>query len=190
MSSNCDQETVPTPPAAKRRKISNSDGETNSVSHENHSGDQTSRSDENMDGQMQIDEGLYSRQLYVLGHEAMKKMATSNILISGLKGLGVEIAKNVVLGGVKSVTLHDSGNVEMSDLSSQFFLQAEDIGKNRAEVSLSRISELNSYVNMSVFTAQLTEEFLGKFQVIVLTQSPLEEQLGLETFVMQEELSL
>jgi len=29
------------------------------------------------------------------------------------------VAKNVVLGGVKSVTLHDSGNVEMSDLSSQ-----------------------------------------------------------------------
>lgn len=182
MSSNCDQETVPTPPAAKRRKISNSDGETNSVSHENHSGDQTSRSDENMDGQMQIDEGLYSRQLYVLGHEAMKKMATSNILISGLKGLGVEIAKNVVLGGVKSVTLHDSGNVEMSDLSSQFFLQAEDIGKNRAEVPLSRISELNSYVNMSVFTEQLTEEFLGKFQVIVLTQSPLKEQLWVGDF--------
>ena len=47
----------------------------------------------------------------------------------------------------------------------KFFLQAEDIGKNRAEVSLSRISELNSYVNMSVFTEQLTEEFLGKFQV-------------------------
>ena len=47
----------------------------------------------------------------------------------------------------------------------KFFLQDEDIGKNRAEVSLSRISELNSYVNMSVFTAQLTEEFLGKFQV-------------------------
>lgn len=75
MSSNCDQETVPTPPAAKRRKISNSDGETNSVSHENHLGKQASMSDGNgnMDGQMQIDEGLYSRQLYVLGHEAMKK---------------------------------------------------------------------------------------------------------------------
>lgn len=47
----------------------------------------------------------------------------------------------------------------------QFFLQDEDIGKNRAEVSLSRISELNSYVNMSVHTKQLTEEFLGQFQV-------------------------
>ena len=47
----------------------------------------------------------------------------------------------------------------------QFFLQSEDIGNNRAEVSLSRISELNSYVNMSVHTKQLTEEFLGQFQV-------------------------
>ena len=30
---------------------------------------------------------------YVLGHEAMKKMGLSNVLISGLKGLGVEIGK-------------------------------------------------------------------------------------------------
>jgi ubiquitin-activating enzyme E1 len=41
----------------------------------------------------EIDEQLYSRQLYVLGHEAMKKMAESDILIVGLSGLGVEIGK-------------------------------------------------------------------------------------------------
>lgn len=46
-------------------------------------------------------------------------MALSNILISGMKGLGVEIAKNVVLSGVKSVTIHDEGTVAWSDLSSQ-----------------------------------------------------------------------
>ena len=38
-----------------------------------------------------IDESLYSRQLYVLGEEAMKKMSTSSALIVGMKGLGVEI---------------------------------------------------------------------------------------------------
>lgn len=54
-----------------------------------------------------IDESLYSRQLwvsrspfpdimltmcsYVLGHEAMKRMSSSNVLVVGLKGLGVEI---------------------------------------------------------------------------------------------------
>lgn len=66
-----------------------------------------------------IDESLYSRQLYVLGHEAMRKMAFSNVLISGMGGLGVEIAKNVILGGVKSVTIHDSALCQISDLSSQ-----------------------------------------------------------------------
>ena len=70
-------------------------------------------------GSNDIDEGLYSRQLYVLGHEAMRRMAASNILISGLKGLGVEVAKNVILGGVKTVCLHDEGQVEIGDLSSQ-----------------------------------------------------------------------
>lgn len=56
---------------------------------------------------------------YVLGHEAMKRMQNSNVLISGMKGLGVEIAKNVILGGVKSVTVHDQGVAEWRDLSSQ-----------------------------------------------------------------------
>jgi len=55
-----------------------------------------------------IDESLYSRQLYVLGHDAMRRMANSDILLSGLGGLGLEIAKNVILGGVKSITLHDT----------------------------------------------------------------------------------
>lgn len=40
---------------------------------------------------LEIDESLYSRQLYVLGHEAMRKMGSSHVLIAGMKGLGVEI---------------------------------------------------------------------------------------------------
>lgn len=39
-----------------------------------------------------IDESLYSRQLYVLGHDAMRRMASSDVLISGLGGLGVEVS--------------------------------------------------------------------------------------------------
>ncbi|CAG8656246.1 13936_t:CDS:2, partial [Dentiscutata heterogama] len=96
-----------------------------------------------------IDEGLYSRQLYVLGHDAMKKMGSSNVLIVGLKGLGVEIAKNVVLAGVKSVTLYDPEPVKISDLSSQFFLHEDDIGKPRAIVTQPRLAELNQYVPVS-----------------------------------------
>ena len=56
---------------------------------------------------------------YVLGHDAMKRMGAATVLISGMNGLGIEVAKNVVLAGVKGVTLHDNKNATMSDLSSQ-----------------------------------------------------------------------
>ncbi|XP_053328899.1 ubiquitin-like modifier-activating enzyme 1 [Spea bombifrons] len=125
----------------------------------------------------EIDEGLYSRQLYVLGHDAMKRMQNSNILISGMSGLGVEIAKNIILGGVKSVTIHDQGLTEWRDLSSQFYLREDDVGKNRAEVSLPRLAELNTYVPVSAFSGPLSDDFLSGFQVVILTNSSLEEQL-------------
>jgi ubiquitin-activating enzyme E1 len=106
--------------------------------------------DESVVGKSEIDESLYSRQLYVLGHEAMKRMSASNVLIVGLKGLGVEIAKNIALAGVKSLTLYDPAPTVISDLSSQFFLHPEDVGKPRAAVTAPRVAELNAYTPVSV----------------------------------------
>jgi len=123
-----------------------------------------------------IDESLYSRQLFVLGKEAMERMQKASILISGLKGLGIEIAKNVILSGVKSVTLHDQGCVEVSDLGSQFFLTEEDVGQNRATACFQKACELNSYVNMKQNTGELSEELIKEHSVVVLTTSSLEEQ--------------
>jgi ubiquitin-activating enzyme E1 len=104
-------------------------------------------------GNADIDESLYSRQLYVLGHEAMKRMSASNVLVVGLKGLGVEIAKNIALAGVKSLALYDPEPAVMSDLSSQFFLHAEDVGKPRDIVTAPRVAELNAYSPVSVHNA-------------------------------------
>ncbi|KAF9008754.1 ubiquitin activating enzyme [Cyathus striatus] len=128
-----------------------------------------------------IDEGLYSRQLYVLGHEAMKRMAASNVLIVGLQGLGVEIAKNIILAGVKSVTVYDPEPVSIQDLSSQFFLRHEDIGKSRAEAALPRLSELNAYVPVRNLGGKAGEEInadlIKGFQVVVLCGVSFEKQL-------------
>ena len=127
----------------------------------------------------QIDEGLYSRQLYVLGHDAMKRMAVSNVLVVGMRGLGVEIAKNICLAGVKSVTIHDPAPVTVADLSTQFFLRPEDVGgsRSRAQETAPRLAELNSYVPVRVLEEELTKDVLARFQVIVLTDAPLSKQL-------------
>ncbi|XP_039403623.1 ubiquitin-like modifier-activating enzyme 7 isoform X4 [Mauremys reevesii] len=107
----------------------------------------------------------------------MRRLAKTAVLVSGMKGLGVEIAKNIILAGVKSVTVHDPGNTQWSDLSSQFFLSESDVGRNRAVASQQRLAELNSYVPVTAYTRELSESFLAAFQVVVLSNSPLEEQL-------------
>ena len=44
-----------------------------------------------------IDEDLHSRQLAVYGRETMRRLFASNVLVSGLQGLGAEIGINIAL---------------------------------------------------------------------------------------------
>uniref|UniRef100_T1IJL7 E1 ubiquitin-activating enzyme n=1 Tax=Strigamia maritima TaxID=126957 RepID=T1IJL7_STRMM len=138
----------------------------------------------------EIDEGLYSRQLYVLGHDAMRRMATSDVLISGMKGLGVEIAKNVILSGVKSVTVHDTQACALTDLSSQFYLHESDVGSNRAEACAQNLSELNTYVPVIPIKHELTEDEIKKYKVVVLTDSTYDEQLRISEVTHTNNISL
>lgn len=116
----------------------------------------------------QIDEDLYSRQIYVLGLEAMKRMSNSSVLISGMGGLGVEIAKNIILAGVRSVTVHDTQKTTFLDLGSQFYLTEADIGKNRATACVAKLAELNQHVVVKASEEPLTNEFIGQFNTIVI----------------------
>ncbi|CAF1176997.1 unnamed protein product [Adineta steineri] len=127
----------------------------------------------------EIDENLYSRQLYVMGKEAMHRLGHAHVLISGMGGLGVEIAKNIILGGAKSVIVHDNEKVDYTDLSSQYYFQESDIGQNRAEIALQKLAELNSYVTVTHSTEIIDENFLSKtkINVFVLTNTKLDEQI-------------
>ena len=49
-----------------------------------------------------------------------------------MNGVGIEIAKNLVLSGLKRLTIHDDENTKWEDLAGQFFLFESDIGKNRS----------------------------------------------------------
>ncbi|KAL0458496.1 UNVERIFIED_CONTAM: Ubiquitin-activating enzyme E1 2 [Sesamum latifolium] len=124
-----------------------------------------------------IDEDLHSRQLAVYGRETMRRLFASNVLVSGMQGLGVEIAKNLILAGVKSVTLHDEGTVELWDMSSNFVFSEKDLGKNRALASIQKLQELNNAVAISTLTTKLTKEQLSDFQAVVFTDINLESAI-------------
>ncbi|XP_011003623.1 PREDICTED: ubiquitin-activating enzyme E1 1-like isoform X1 [Populus euphratica] len=151
---------------------SNTDTETNNHCNEEHfimaPGDSNP---------MEIDEDLHSRQLAVYGRETMRRLFGSNVLVSGMQGLGAEIAKNLILAGVKSVTLHDEEKVELWDLSSNFVFSENDVGKNRALASVQKLQDLNNAVSISTLTTELTTEQLSKFQAVVFTDLNLDKAI-------------
>jgi ubiquitin-activating enzyme E1 len=102
-----------------------------------------------------IDESLYSRQLYVLGEDAMRRMMASSVLICGLTGVGAEIAKNLTLSGVKSLSFWDHHAVSPLDVSDSFCASVATVGANRAETALPLIKRLNDTVPIAVHTADL-----------------------------------
>ncbi|XP_072996914.1 ubiquitin-activating enzyme E1 2-like isoform X1 [Typha latifolia] len=168
----------------KKAKVESS----NSVASEAAVSEYSHRSPRKMDGEVngnsvtEIDEDLHSRQLAVYGRETMRRLFASNVLVSGLNGLGAEIAKNLVLAGIKSITLQDAQSVEMWDLSSNFFLSEEDIGRNRASACVQKLQELNNAVLVSALMEELTEEHLSDFQAVVFTDISLEKAIKFDDY--------
>lgn len=101
------------------------------------------------------------------------------MLISGMSGVGVEIAKNIILAGVKSVTIYDTAPTSLDDLSTQFYLSESQLGRNRAATSHAMLAELNPYVPVKQLdeTRKLTCQDLDAYHVVVLTQSSTDEQI-------------
>ncbi|XP_025078407.1 ubiquitin-like modifier-activating enzyme 6 [Pomacea canaliculata] len=141
-----------------------------------------------MASDMEIDDSLYSRQRYVYGDNAMKQIAQSSVLLYGLGGLGVEIAKNIVLAGIKRLTIQDGTTCCVADLGTQFFINEGDVQarKNRAEACAERLAELNPYVEISTLTEPLTMAsdlaYLQHFQCVILTECPQQIQLKINQF--------
>uniref|UniRef100_A0AAZ3PL78 Ubiquitin-activating enzyme E1 C-terminal domain-containing protein n=1 Tax=Oncorhynchus tshawytscha TaxID=74940 RepID=A0AAZ3PL78_ONCTS len=137
---------------------------------------------------MEIDDSLYSRQRYVLGDSAMQQMAQSSVFLSGMGGLGVEIAKNIVLAGVKVLTLHDTKLCETWDLGSNFFLRQDDVltQRNRALAVHPRVAELNPYVHVDTSSSSLDLStdlcFLKRYQCVILTEARLSLQKKINDF--------
>lgn len=95
-----------------------------------------------------VDEALYSRQLYVMGLPAQQRLAASNILVVGVGGVGVELAKNILLAGPRSVTLVDLTPARMTDLATQYYLDEQSLGQPRATASYTKLKELNPLVHL------------------------------------------
>ena len=135
-----------------------------------------------------IDEELYSRQIIFLGMDTMKKISNLKILIIGVRGLGIEISKDIIVSGPNEVTIFDPNEVKIEDLGSNFYLSEKDIGKRRDESCLDKLKMLNKYVNVNFLEETSIQNIIvkipGKYNVIVVS-----EILSKKNIVLLDEIS-
>lgn len=85
----------------------------------------------------------------------MVKLVKTKVLLVGLSGVGLEVAKNLILAGPQSVTIFDDKISNEMDFEWNYYLSKEGIGKNRAEAVISHLQELNSYVTVDLYRKSL-----------------------------------
>ena len=121
--------------------------------------------------EVKIDTNLYSRQIGTFGLETMGKLVKMKVLIIGVRGLGVEIAKNLILAGPKSVTLYDPTQVSVTDQGANLYINDSDIGNTtRAEASMRQLRELNPYVQTSTIP-EFTVDMVKDYSLICITEN-------------------
>ena len=110
----------------------------------------------------------YSRQIGTYGNETMKKLSELKVFIIGLKGLGIEVAKNIILSGPKRVSLYDKDIVALEHLGTNFYLTENDIGnKTLSEASLQKLKNLNPYTTVDILEELYNS--IPSYNVVVLT---------------------
>ena len=68
---------------------------------------------------------LYSRSIITYGPEIQEKIMELKFLIIGLRGLGAEITKNIILAGPEEVFISDKNICKINDLSSNCFIDVK-----------------------------------------------------------------
>ena len=124
-----------------------------------------------------IDTNLYSRQIFTYGIETMDKIINLRILIIGLRGLGIEIAKNLILAGPKEVSISDKNICAINDLGANFYINENDINKKTREDScFNKLKSLNPYVIVTKHKGFYKED-IKKFNLIIITEIMKIEEL-------------
>ncbi|KAJ8369116.1 hypothetical protein SKAU_G00091440 [Synaphobranchus kaupii] len=117
----------------------------------------------------------YDRQIRLWGLDAQKRLRGSRVLLIGLRGLGAEVAKNLILAGVKGLTLLDHEKVTEESSRAQFLIPVGSDGQNRAQASLERAQYLNPMVEVKADTDNAEskpDEFFLQFDAVCLTGCP------------------
>jgi len=100
----------------------------------------------------------YSRQIKLLGEVNQQKLTEVSVLVIGAGGIGSPCLLYLVAAGIGKVGIIDHDVVTLSNLHRQVLYTEHDVGNSKSSVAFTKLSSLNSNVNLSEHNTKLSIE--------------------------------
>ncbi|XP_044734118.1 NEDD8-activating enzyme E1 regulatory subunit [Chrysoperla carnea] len=117
----------------------------------------------------------YDRQLRLWGDHGQSCLESARVCLINATALGSEILKSLVLPGIGTFTIVDSATIQEEDIGCNFFVEVDNLGESRAQVTTQYLLELNPDVHGDYIDTSLdkllidTPEFFNSFSLIIAT---------------------
>lgn len=138
----------------------------------------------------------YDRQLRIWGEQGQAALEKASICLLNCGPTGSETLKNLVLGGVGSITIVDGSKVELGDLGNNFMVDESSLGQSKAKCVCSFLQELNDSVKAKFIEEypkaliDTNPSFFSQFTLVVATQLMEESMVKLDRICRQANVML
>ena len=114
----------------------------------------------------------FSRLELLLGKEALDKLATKNVLVFGLGGVGGNVCDALVRSGIQNITIVDNDKVSVTNINRQLIANMNTVGKYKTDVMEEHLLSINPKVNVTkmnlFFLPENKEEiYFSKYNYVV-----------------------
>ncbi|MFX0064174.1 MAG: ThiF family adenylyltransferase [Candidatus Hermodarchaeota archaeon] len=140
--------------------------------------------------------GRFSRHSLLRGWK-QENFTKSFVFQVGMNPLGVAVSLSLVGLGVGRIIISDSETIEPTDVKTHLAFTQRDIGRNKAEIVVNNMKEINSTLSIHSHSLELTQETLDltigfRFtpQAIICTSRNLQEVLLLNQYALERDIPL
>lgn len=107
----------------------------------------------------------FERTELLIGKENIQKLASKNVIVFGVGGVGGYVCEMLVRTGIENITIVDFDTVSVSNINRQIIALNSTVGKYKVDVMKERLLDINPNCNVVVIKNKLLPENLQDFNL-------------------------
>ena len=105
----------------------------------------------------------FSRTAFLLGEEAMERLAKARVAVFGLGGVGGYVVEALARGGIGALDLIDNDTVSISNINRQILATRATVGSPKVEAAKDRLLQINPELIIRTFQTFYTPATADEF---------------------------